>query len=148
MTGRQFRLEFPMGMGSIPRTIFGDIVSRRWPGLEVSYEGRALGMLHELWRSSDDIYSLLLLGAHDGWTEVARRRDAMAFAIEIEQHESGVRPVRVMTDKVAFPLLALDQSIRRLARDNACRLEDIVGFSGRWLQTKGVTGTFASPGPG
>jgi hypothetical protein len=136
-----------MGAGSIPRTVFGDIMSGRWPGMEVSYESRALGMLHELWRSNDDVSALLLLHAHDGWAEVARRRDAMASALEIEQHQNGVRPIRIMADKAAVPLLALDQAIRRLARGNACRLEDIIGLSGRWLHAKDAVGSFNLSGP-
>ena len=147
MTGRPFRLEFSMGAESVPRKVFGDVMSRLWPGMEVSLEGRTVGMLHELWRSNDEISALLLLHAHDGWAEVARRRNAMAFALEIEQRENGVRPIRVMADKAAFPLLALNQAIRRLARDNACRLEDIIGLSGRWLTSKWVIGSHEPSGP-
>ena len=136
-----------MRMGSVPRNTFGDIMAGRWPDVEVLHEGRTLGPLHELWRANDDICALLLLHAHDGWAEIARRRNAMAFAVEMERRGDGLRPIRIMTDKTAFPLLALDQCLRRLTQDNACRLEDIVSFSGRWLTSKGVIGSHEPSGP-
>jgi hypothetical protein len=126
--------------------MFGDFLSKRWPDVKVSFEDRVVGTLHELWRSNDQICVLLMLHAHDVWAELAKRRDIMAFALEIEQCEDGVRPRRIRSDKAAFPLMALDQAIRKLAHDNTCRLEDMIGLAGRWLHAKGVTEAFAFSG--
>ena len=147
MRERPFRLDLPLGMGSLPREAFGDFLSKRWPDAKVSFEGRVVGALHELWRSNDEICALLMLYAHDGWAEVAKRRDIMAFALEIEQCEDGMRPLRIKADKAAFPFLALDQAIQKLTRDNICELENIIGLAGRWLHAKGVTESFDFAGP-
>jgi hypothetical protein len=144
---RPFRLDLPLGMGSRPREVFGDFLSKRWPDVKISFEDKIVGMLHELWRSNDEICVLLMLHAHDGWVDLAKRRDVMAFTLEVEQYEDGVRPLRIRADKAAFPLLALDQAIRKLARDNTCRLEDVIAFAGRWLHAKGATESFAFPNP-